>query len=481
MTTTPGARAFVQLVSDPDSFRSWDSAPQRTALSADYRQTLERAAARSGTDESVITGQATVGHRPVAMIVSEFAFLGGSIGIATADRITAAVRRATASGLPLLAAPASGGTRMQEGTPAFVRMITIARAVEDHKAAGLPYLVYLRHPTTGGVLASWASLGQVLLAEPQALIGFLGPAVVEGLTGRPMPAGVQTAENLVSRGLVDQVVPRDQLAGVVGRVLSLTADPRPPSGCGPEVGPASGSSADAGDAWAAVAVTRSEDRPGVRDLLTQAGTGTVALHDRPDSALVVALTRLAGTACVLVGQDRAAAAAGGRFGPVELRRTRRAVGMAEALRLPVVCVIDTPGADLSREAEDGGLAAEIAHCLADLMALTVPTVSLLLGQGTGGAALALLPARRVVAAQHAWLAPLPPEGASLIMHHTTGHAAEFARRQRIRAADLLADGLVHVVVPERPSRFCLDLADACAREIAGQLGSSGPRAEIVHG
>ena len=141
------------------------------------------------------------------MLVCEFGFLGGSIGVAAGDRLTMAIRRATAERLPLLALPTSGGTRMQEGTTAFLQMVRITAAVTDHKAARLPYLVYLRHPTTGGVFASWGSLGHVTFAEPGALIGFSGPRVYEALYGDPFPAGVQTSENLYACGLIDAVTP----------------------------------------------------------------------------------------------------------------------------------------------------------------------------------------------------------------------------------------------------------------------------------
>ena len=125
--------------------------------------------------------------RRVAVVVCEFDFLAGSIGVAAAERITTAVQRATAERLPLLASPSSGGTRMQEGTVAFLQMVKIAAAVRLHKQAHLPYLVYLRHPTTGGVFASWGSLGHLTFAEPGALIGFLGPRVYELLYGEPFP------------------------------------------------------------------------------------------------------------------------------------------------------------------------------------------------------------------------------------------------------------------------------------------------------
>ena len=156
----------------------------------------------------MITGEGLLRERRVAVAAWEFGFLGGSVGLGAGERLTAAVERATAERLPLVVLPASGGTRMQEGTLAFLQMIKITAAVTAHKSAGLPYLVYLRHPTTGGVFApSWASLGHLTLAEPGALIGFLGPRVYEALAGRPFPDGVQTAENLRAHGLVDAVLP----------------------------------------------------------------------------------------------------------------------------------------------------------------------------------------------------------------------------------------------------------------------------------
>ncbi len=169
-----GARALRDAVLDEESFISWDAPPLEVARSRDYQRELAEASSKTGLDESVLTGEGTIFGRRVAVVVCEFDFLAGSIGVAAAERITAAVTRATAERLPLLASPSSGGTRMQEGTVAFLQMVKIAAAVELHKQAHLPYLVYLRHPTTGGVFASWGSLGHVTAAEPGALIGFLG-------------------------------------------------------------------------------------------------------------------------------------------------------------------------------------------------------------------------------------------------------------------------------------------------------------------
>ncbi|MDP2772422.1 MAG: carboxyl transferase domain-containing protein, partial [Nocardioides sp.] len=151
------ARELLDLVLDADSWVSWDRPPVRSDVSEEYAAALADAAEKSGTDESVLSGEGLMRGRRVAVVVGEFGFLAGSIGRASADRLVSAIERATRDGLPLLAAPVSGGTRMQEGTPAFVQMVRISQSVAAHRAAGLPYLVYLRHPTTGGVMASWGS------------------------------------------------------------------------------------------------------------------------------------------------------------------------------------------------------------------------------------------------------------------------------------------------------------------------------------
>ena len=266
-----GALELRDAVLDDGSFSSWDAPPVPVATNDEYRRELAEAAARTGLDESVVTGEGRVFGRRVAVVACEFDFLAGSIGVAAAERITAAVQRATAEGLPLLASPSSGGTRMQEGTVAFLQMVKIAAAVQLHKRAHLPYLVYLRHPTTGGVFASWGSLGHITVAEPGALVGFLGPRVYEHLYGEPFPAGVQTAENLQRHGVIDAVIPLDLLRSTLDRALKVVADePEPPP---PEPQPEPLPDIPA---WESVVASRRPDRPGVGQLLRHGSHRMVA-------------------------------------------------------------------------------------------------------------------------------------------------------------------------------------------------------------
>lgn len=452
---------LIAAVLDENSWREWDDPVEDPpGLDARYAAELERARRTTGRDESVRAGEGTVHGYRTAVLVSEFEFLAGSIGVAAGRRLVRSVQRATAEQLPLIASPASGGTRMQEGTTAFLQMAAVTAALQEHRAAGLPFLVYLRHPTTGGVLASWGSLGHLAAAAPGALVGFLGPRVYRALYDRPFPEGVQVAENLRDHGLIDAVLRPEELREVAARILGVATAGRRYRPAG---GPAESGLDDAGrdvqdrapapTAAEMLRISRRLDRPGVRTLLRSVGTDVTVFHatgsGELDEAMVVALARLDGVPCVVVGQDRVRQRERALH-PAGLRAARRGMRLATELRLPLVTVVDTPGAELSRAAEEGGLAGEIARCLHDLLAVPVPTVSLLLGEGAGGAALALFPADRVVAARHAWLSPLPPEGASAIVHRTTDRAAEMAERQHIGAAELLRRGAVDVVVAEHP-------------------------------
>ncbi len=479
----PDARTLIHTVLDPGSFISWDEPPADPAPpGSPYAEELAAVRAKTGYDESVVTGEGLLDGRRVAVMVCEFSFLAGSIGVAAAERLVRAVERATAENLPLLAAPASGGTRMQEGALAFVQMIKISAAVSAHRAAGLPYIVYLRHPTTGGVFASWGSLGHLTAAEPGALIGFLGPRVFESLYGYPFPEGVQTAENLFRHGLVDALVTAENAREIAVRALNVLCAPRDAGRLAPA--PAVIEEPEehevAVEAWEAISRSRRDDRPSVRALLKLGATDVTPLNGtgvgENDPGLLLALARFGTAPAVVLGQDRRQRRLGRHLGPAGLRVARRGMRLATELGLPLVTVIDTAGAALSKAAEEGGLAAEIARSLADLVMLDAPTVCLLLGEGAGGAALALLPADRVLAAQHAWLSPLPPEGASALLYRTIDFAPEIAKAQGVRATDLRRDGIVDRVIPElpdaayEPRAFCERVARALEHEIITLLG-----------
>lgn len=496
MSRIPTAELLATVL-DADSWRSWDVPVVDPPTDDDYRAELVAARAQTGVDESVVTGSARIGDMPVAVVASDFDFLAGSVGRAAAQRLVAAFERATALGLPILGLPTSGGTRMQEGTPAFLLMASIASAVRSHSNAGLPYLVYLRHPTTGGVFATWGSLGDVTFGQPGALTGFLGPRVYEGLYGTAFPADVQTPEALAAAGVIDGVATPQEWRGIAVDLLSAW-HARPGGGAappgweapGPEVShPATAPApqrlepATELTGWQAIQRTREPHRAGLAALIGAVSgvtelSGTGAGEQAPVIRLLVG--QIEGTGCVLVAQDRDRQRERSVEDPalgitgVDLRVARRGMALAQRWGLPLVTVIDTQGAELSATAESGALAGEIARCLADLSVLRTPTLAVLLGGGGGGGALALLPADRVIAAHDAWVTPLPAEGAALIRHRDPDRAPDMADTQSIRAADLAEVGAVDRIV-NAPVSDADAWAAVLAEELA-RLATRGPDA-----
>lgn len=468
------AQEFIESLVDAGTWQSWDEPVTYRSDDSSYEADLASARLKSGRDESVTTGEGLVRGRRIALVISDFDFLAGSIGLSASERIVNAVRQARTRGLPLLAAPSSGGTRMQEGAIAFVQMLRITEAISELRSAGLPFLVYLRHPTTGGVFASWGSLGHITAAEPGALIGFMGPRVYEGLHGEKFPSGVQVAENLHAHGIVDVIVAPSLLASFVGKVLDvltskadLSTQPAHPREF----------SQSLASSWESIQRSRRLDRPGSHELLAWGAREFVAIESVRASGTgsVLALARFGSMPAVVLAQDRHPAAL---LGPRAFTTARRGISLAKEMNIPLITLIDTPGAAMSKEAEEGGLAGEIAQCLYDLMSVPVPTVAVLLGQGSGGAALALLPADTVIAAEHAWLAPISPEGASVIRHQNTTAAADMAASQNVGASRLAQAGIVDRLVneypdaAEEPRQFIERISEAIEYELWQLLSQS---------
>lgn len=278
----PDAAALVDLVCEPGSFRELDhdvvgTDPLAFDLGRSYAGQWADVRASASTSEAVVTGVGLVGGHEVVLAIGEFAFLAGTQGLAVGERVTRAYEHATRHDLPVVAMPASGGTRMQEGTWAFAQMLKVVAAVTAFRAAGGVQLTWLRHPVTGGVLATWASLGHVTFAEPGALVALTGPRVAEQLTGSRLPDGVQRAEHLATHGIVDEVVAADDLPARLADALAVTAVGRdehapvaPPTAPGGSGGHGLGPGLPderVPPAWTAVQASRDPGRPGVRDLL----------------------------------------------------------------------------------------------------------------------------------------------------------------------------------------------------------------------
>ncbi|MEZ5322070.1 MAG: carboxyl transferase domain-containing protein [Microthrixaceae bacterium] len=413
-------------------------------------------------DESLSAAVVQLDRHPLLVVWCRFDHAAGTLGRVAADRFVAALDHAVTSRLPVLAIANSGGVRMQEGPAAFVRMLDLVAARRRLAAAHLPFVVYLAHPATGGVLASWGSLGDVTWAEPGALVGFTGPRVAEQLGEPILPPESQRAESLYRHGILDAIVAPEDLAARTSKLLSLLA--RDSGDEAADVDTASAGVDGVGDStglrgWEAVTAARGpRDRAVVDGLL---GQSFVELSgDKAGSAatdVVVGICRIGTEAAVVLGHRL-----GARPGVADLRVARRGFEVAESLDLAVVAVIDTAGARLSGLEESSGFAAELARSADRFAALSVPTVTVLGGQGSGGAAMAWFGGRARLALPGSWFGPIAPEAGSLIVHRDTDHAPEIATIQRVGSAELLEAGLIDRIVDE-PS-----LGSAVAGAIARQ-------------
>ncbi|GAB2714202.1 acetyl-CoA carboxylase carboxyltransferase subunit alpha [Kitasatospora kifunensis] len=481
---------------DPDSAQPLDHIdcvidPLGFTDTRPYPERLLDAQTATGLREAVLCVQGTIEGHPVVAAAMDFRFLGGSLGCGVGALITEAARTSLRLRIPLLLVTASGGARMQEGVLSLMQMAKTSQALAELDEAGILVVSLVTDPTYGGVAASFATLADVIIAEPGARLGFAGPRVIEQTIGASLPAGFQTAEFLLRHGLVDGVVPRAALRTTLGQLLSLgppgtATDPAPVSQ-DPEADPSGGPSGEPfgprilrsaeelpkTDAWTAVQLARHPERPTTLDYAAHLLDGFRELHgDRiaeDCSAVVGGPGRLNGRPVMLIGHQK-----GGNdlverqrrnFGmpsPGGYRKAARLMRMAAKLGLPVVTLIDTPGANPGPEAERGGQAVAIAENLRLMARLPVPIVAVVTGEGGSGGALALAVADRVLICANGIYSVISPEGCAAILWKDSQAAPTAAAALRVDAGELLRLGIVDGVVPEPPGGAHTDHLQAAA-------------------
>jgi acyl-CoA carboxylase subunit beta len=419
----------------------------------------------AGDSESVRTGAATVSGHRVAVIHCRFDHQGGTMGAVAGERIVRAFARATDLRIPVVEYVASGGARLQEGMIALIQMARTASAVADHGRAGLMSAAVLRAPTTGGVYASWASLSDVRAAEPGAVIGFGGPRVVAEVTGHWPPADSHTAESAYAHGLVDAVVGVDDQAAWLTAAVGLS--PGEPLTLPPaRPGRTAVRTPHPADPYATLLAARDGDRPSGLEWAAWLTDSWVELRGR-DPSVRAALASIGGQRTVVIAMDRHAFGDGAaKQGPDAFRLAQRAIRLADRLGLPVLTLIDTPGADPSPGSEAGGLAGEIARTLLAMAELRRPSVALCVGEGGSGGAMALGHADRLLILDGAVFSVIGPEAGAAVLYRDPTRAAELTRSLRLTSRDLLRLGIVDAIVPET--------ATAVRQAVTRALGEARP-------
>ncbi len=453
----------IESVADEGTFEEWDRGLS-TKNPLQFKGYTEKVAAlqeKTGLDEAVTTGRACIGGEETALAVCDGRFLMASMGEVVGEKITRAVERATQEKLPLIVFACSGGARMQEGIVSLMQMAKTSAALKRHSDAGLLYITVLTDPTTGGVTASFAMLGDIILAEPNALIGFAGPRVIGQTIGQKLPKGFQRSEFLLEHGFIDQIVERPRMKETLGRLLKLHRDR------GIQMLKSSGemrqslkipAGLDKAKAWERVTASRQKDRPVGKDYIEALFTEFTEFHgDRyfgDDQAIVGGVARFRGMPVTVIAQEK------GRdtkenirrnFGmpsPDGYRKALRLMKQAERFHRPVICFVDTPGAFCGVEAEERGQGEAIARNLYEMSALKTPILSVVIGEGGSGGALAMATADEVWMLENSVYSILSPEGFASILWKDSAKAQEAAEVMKLTAGDLYALGVGERVLPE---------------------------------
>ena len=479
----------LELILDEGSFEEWDKG--MTAGNPlefpGYEEKVKALQEKTGLTEAVVTGKGRINGLETVIGVCDGRFLMASMGEAVGEKITRAVERATELALPVILFACSGGARMQEGIVSLMQMAKTSAALKRHSDAGLLYVSVLTDPTTGGVTASWAMLGDVILAEPHALIGFAGPRVIEQTIGQKLPKGFQRAEFLVEHGFVDRILPRDEAKEVLAEILRMHAKDK-----NTEIftrGAADSGESDFGvsmaaqaeekwSAWDSVQKARKKDRPVGGDYIQKMFPDFIEFHgDRlfgDDPAIIGGIASFEGMAVTVIAEAKGADTKENirrNFGmpsPEGYRKALRLMKQAEKFHRPVICLVDTPGAFCGMEAEERGQGEAIARNLYEMSALKTPVLSIVISEGGSGGALALAVADEVWMLQNAVYSILSPEGFASILWKDGKRAPEAAEVMKLTAGDLKKLGIIEEIL-EEPEVFTVETLGTVCETIKGKL------------
>lgn len=474
------AKTRIKLVADKDSFQEWyTDFPLCNPL--DYPEYEEKLAAlkeKTHLDEAVCIGEARIENSPVVLGVCDARFLMGSMGHTVGEKITGAFEEATKRKLPVVLFCCSGGARMQEGIVSLMQMAKTSAAVKKHSDAGLLYIPVLTDPTTGGVTASFAMLGDIILAEPGALIGFAGPRVIAQTIHQKLPEGFQKAEFLVEHGILDGIVKREDLKQTLSGLLKLHERQKGYCQFSNIVLSKEEILQDTRrkktkemTAWERVQTARDSKRPVSLDYIKEIFDSFMELHgDRAfhdDGAIIGGLALLDGQPITVIGIQKGRNTKeniGRNFGmpsPEGYRKTLRLMKQAEKFQRPIITFIDTPGAFCGVEAEERGQGEAIARNLLEMAALKVPVLSIVIGEGGSGGALALGVGNEVWMLENAIYSILSPEGFASILWKDSKKAKEASEVMKITAEDLKKLGIIEQVIPEETAASKENLPVLC--------------------
>ena len=456
------ARERIRYLLDASSFQERDAAltpgdPLGFVDSKPYPARIEENRRKTKAREAAIWGTGTIGGLPVVVCALDFTFIGGSMGSVVGEKVTRAIELGIETRTPVVVCSASGGARMQEGILSLMQMAKTASALALLAEAGVPYFSLLADPTYGGVSASFATLGDLIIAEPKVRVGFAGPQVIEQTIRQKLPTGFQTAEFLMEKGQIDLVMPRAELPATFAKLLAYHR-PANPSPATPEPAAAATSTTSTRSAWEVVQLARHPSRPTLLEILGLLVDDFTELHGdrnlRDDPSIVGGLALLDGRPVMIVGHQQGRGTRDNivrNFGmphPEGYRKALRMMRYAGRLGLPLLTFIDSPGAYPGLLAEERNQSEAIARNLLEMARLPVPIVCTILGEGGSGGALAIGVGDRVLLLENAYYSVISPEGCATILFKDAAAAPRAAEALRLTGAALRQLGVADEIVPE---------------------------------
>ena len=493
----------IEMIADEGSFEEWDKEMDfvNPLDFKGYEEKIDHLKQRTNLNEAVVTGKVLINGNPAVVGVCDGRFMMASMGWIVGEKIARAVERATQEKLPVIIFTCSGGARMQEGIVSLMQMAKTSAALKKHSDAGQLYVSVLTDPTTGGVTASFAMLGDIILAEPKALIGFAGPRVIEQTIGQKLPKGFQRSEFLLDHGFVDRIVEREELKDVLSQILEMhhsagaaevkaafKKDEKTEDKSDAITGFENNGQAenmaeqikDSLSAWDRVQISRKKDRPVGTDYIDALFTDFMEFHGdryyKDDHAIVGGIAYFHGIPVTVIAQAKGKTTKENldrNFSmpsPDGYRKALRLMKQAEKFGRPVICFVDTPGAFCGLEAEERGQGEAIARNLFELSGLKVPVLSVVIGEGGSGGALAMAVADEVWMLENAVYSVLSPEGFASILWKDSKRASEAAEVMKLTAGDLKRLGIIEQVISE-PEDFDAENMEAVCEELEGRISS----------
>ena len=523
------AKRRIKLLADPGSFEEWNQElPVVNPLDfPEYEQKLWEVKESTGLDEAVVTGKITIDGIPTAIGVCDARFLMSSMGHNLGEKIARMAERAAEEKLPVILYACSGGARMQEGIISLMQMVKTSEALGRLQESGQLFISVLTDPTMGGVTASFAMLGDIILAEPGALIGFTGQRVIQQTIGGKLPEGFQRSEFLLKHGFTDAIVPRRDQRAVLAHILRLhvrgaaelasetapvfeeaeLAEEFTREEVAPKKAPgildaaasalqnlqrlAFGQKAEKEEeresrfsegglrsAWETVKLSRAKDRAHAKDYIDALFPDFMELHgDRcfgDDEAVIGGIASFHGIPVTVIGIQK-----GRDFlenkrrnfampNPEGYRKALRLMKQAEHFKRPVICFVDTPGAYCGVGAEERGQGQAIAENLQKMAALRTPILAIVIGEGSSGGALGVATANEVWMMENAVYSILSPEGFAAILYRDAKQAELAAENMRLTSRDLLELGVIEKIIPE-PEPVTFENIQTVARELEPEL------------